>query len=155
MDTPVKPALLAEDLDLPFEGDTVERLVLDIADLVDWTAHSAPRITQVRQALRDPRFAALGFVALTAATVALLLARRKRWGCALRWSSPFRLTTGNGQRYRIRFGQPKALASSFEVQRRLEYDLGHFILLFLEHFVTLGRLFPRHPSAVTAQPLAP
>jgi hypothetical protein len=77
MDTPVKPALLAEDLDLPFEGDTVERLVLDIADLVDWTAHSAPRITQVREALRDLRFAALGFVALTAAT-ALLLARRKR-----------------------------------------------------------------------------
>jgi len=55
-------------------GDTPQTLVIDLADLVDWAAEATPRIARLRGAVRGEQLVALGFAALTAAAVTLLVA---------------------------------------------------------------------------------
>jgi hypothetical protein len=59
---------------LGLRGDTPQRLVVDIADLVDWAAEATPRIARLRHAVRGEQVVALGFAALTAAAVTFLVA---------------------------------------------------------------------------------
>jgi hypothetical protein len=59
---------------LGLRGDTPQRLVVDMADLVDWAAEATPKIARLRDAVRGEQLVALGFAALTAAAVTLLVA---------------------------------------------------------------------------------
>jgi len=59
---------------LRLRGDTPQRLVVDMADLVDWAAEATPRIARLQDAVRGEQLVALGFAALTAAAVTFLVA---------------------------------------------------------------------------------
>jgi hypothetical protein len=78
MNTQLKPDELTDPTDFGIRGDSLQRLIVDIEDLVDWAADLAPQVVPARDASRAPYLVALGLAALTAAAITLLVIRRDR-----------------------------------------------------------------------------
>jgi hypothetical protein len=78
MNTQLKPDDFNEPPDFGIRDDSLQRLVVDIEDLVDWAADLAPQVAQMRDASRAPYVVALGLAALTGAVITLLVVRRNR-----------------------------------------------------------------------------